>query len=292
LAQGVAIRQTDRTPEQETRERSLQVPYHMHINLEVMECVYLICSMLLEIPNIACHEYDLRRRLLSRSFHYQLKFSERSALIGPPENTREHVVAASRAMLKGDWRKCRDYIINEKMNTKVWNLFRESERVKTMVNERIQKETLRTYLLMYSTVYTTVSFDTLCTLFELDRQSVYSLVSKMIIQEELSATLDEQTNCLYMHRVEPSRLQLLALNWTDKLNQLAEYNEQVIEPRGRNYMGPGQWQQRNDRGGDDKTRRGNYQNDRFGNNRFNKQNQGQNSGQQQNRRQGVNKPRY
>lgn len=128
-----------------------------------------------------------------------------------------------------------------------------------MVSERIQKETLRTYLLMYSTVYTTVSFDTLCGLFELDRQSVYSLVSKMIIQEELSATLDEPTNCLFMHRVEPSRLQLLALNLTDKLNQLAENNEQIIEPRGRNYMGVGNWLQRTDRGGDDKMRRGNFQ---------------------------------
>lgn len=104
---------------QELKERSLQVPYHMHINLELMECVYLICSMLLEVPNIACHEYDARRRLLSRSFHYQLKFSERSPLIGPPENTREHVVAASRVMLKGDWNKCRDYVINDKMNAKV-----------------------------------------------------------------------------------------------------------------------------------------------------------------------------
>jgi len=275
LAQGVGNRQNDRTQEQETRERSLQVPYHMHINLEVMECVYLVCSMLLEIPNSACYEYDLRRRLLSRQFHYQLKSSERSALIVPPENMREHVVAASSAMLKGDWRKCRDYIINEKMNTKVWNLFREPERVKTMVNERIQKETLRTYLLMYSTVYTTVSFDTLCTLFELDRQSVYSLVSRMIIQEELSATLDQQTNCIHMHRVEPSSLQLLALVWTDKLSQLAEHNEQITEPRGRNYMGQGQWQQRKDRGY--------YKNDGFGGNRSNKQNQGQNTGQQQNR---------
>lgn len=75
--------------------------------------------MLLEVPTIACHEHDLRRRLLSRSFHYQLKFNERSPLVGPPENTREHLVAATRAMLKGDWKKCRDYIINEKMNTKV-----------------------------------------------------------------------------------------------------------------------------------------------------------------------------
>lgn len=119
LAQGTPPRQMDKTAEQETKEKAMQVPYHMHINLELMECVYLICSMLLEIPNIACHEYDLRRRLLSRSFHYQLKFSEKSALIGPPENTREHVVAASRAMLKGDWQKCRDYIINDKMNAKV-----------------------------------------------------------------------------------------------------------------------------------------------------------------------------
>lgn len=50
----------------------------------------------------------------------------------------------------------------------------------------------------------------------------------MIIQEELSATLDEPTDCLIMHRVEPSRLQLLALNLADKLNQLIDNNEQVI----------------------------------------------------------------
>ncbi|KAI6203077.1 Eukaryotic translation initiation factor 3 subunit C [Aphelenchoides besseyi] len=295
LAQGVAPRQMDRTPEQETRERALQVPYHMHINLEVMECVYLICSMLLEIPNIACHEYDLRRRLLSRSFHYQLKFSERSPLIGPPENTREHIVAASRAMLKGDWRKCRDYIINEKMNTKVWNLFRDADQVRGMVIEHIQEETLRTYLLMYSTVYTTVSFDTLCNLFELERQRVYALVSKMIIQEELSATFDEPSNCLFMHRVEPSRLQLLALSLTDKLTQLSENNEQIIEPRGgRNYTGPGNWyMQRTERTGDDKMRRGMYQNDRRGGN-YNQDGKnrnwplGANSGAQQgNRRRDV-----
>ena len=32
---------------------------------------------------------------------------------------REHVVAASKAMRNGDWKKCRDLIINEKMNGKV-----------------------------------------------------------------------------------------------------------------------------------------------------------------------------
>ncbi|CAJ0948707.1 unnamed protein product, partial [Mesorhabditis belari] len=218
LAQGIAMRQYERTQEQEKLERSRQVPYHMHINIELMECVYLICSMLLEIPHMASHEFELRKRLLSRSFHYQLKQNEKSSLVGPPENTREHVVAASRAMLAGDWKKCRDYIVNDKMNAKVWNLFRNADVVKNMVK--------------------------LAALFELDERQVHAIISKMIIAEELAATLDEPTGCVMMHRVEPSRLQLLALHLTDKLHQLAEQNEQVMEPRGpggRGYAGPGAW---------------------------------------------------
>lgn len=55
-------------------------------------------------------------------------------------------------------------------------MFHNSENVKQMVVTRIQEETLRTYLLMYSTVYTTVSLTTLCNLFELNRQRVYALI--------------------------------------------------------------------------------------------------------------------
>ena len=36
---------------------------------------------------------------------------------------REHVVAASKAMRNGDWRKAANYIINDKMNAKVDNRF-------------------------------------------------------------------------------------------------------------------------------------------------------------------------
>uniref|UniRef100_A0A8R1E1B5 Eukaryotic translation initiation factor 3 subunit C n=1 Tax=Caenorhabditis japonica TaxID=281687 RepID=A0A8R1E1B5_CAEJA len=267
LAQAVGTRQHEKTPEQEKIDRSRQVPYHMHINVELMECVYLICSMLLEIPHMASCEFEMRRRMLSRSFHYQLKQSEKASLTGPPENTREHVVAASKAMLNGDWKKCQDYIVNEKMNQKVWNLFHNAEPVKEMVIRRIQEESLRTYLLTYSTVYSTVSLKKLASLFELTKKDVHSIISKMIIQEELSATLDEPTDCLIMHRVEPSRLQMLALNLSDKLQTLSENNEQILEPRtGRGgYQGPGSWfPGRNERQGDNKKGSGGYQGERRG----------------------------
>ena len=88
---------------------------------------------------------------------YVFFFSERQALVGPPESMREHVVAASKAMRNGDWKKCRDYIINDKMNAKVWDLFYEADKVREMLSRKIQEETLRTYLFTYSKVYNSIS---------------------------------------------------------------------------------------------------------------------------------------
>jgi translation initiation factor 3 subunit C len=109
----------ERSSEQEKIEKQRQMPFHMHINLELLECVYLVSAMLMEIPYMAAHEFNARRRLISKSFHHQLKVSERQAVVGPPESMREHVVAAARAMRNGKWKMCRDFIINEKMNAKV-----------------------------------------------------------------------------------------------------------------------------------------------------------------------------
>jgi len=67
----------------------------------------------------AAHEFDARRRMISKNFHHVLRVSERQPLVGPPESMREHVVAACKAMKVGDWRACYNFIINEKMNAKV-----------------------------------------------------------------------------------------------------------------------------------------------------------------------------
>ena len=72
----------------------------------------------------AAHEFDARRRMISKTFYQQLRSSERQSLVGPPESMREHVVAASKAMRNGNWLACKNYIINEKMNAKVYSLLR------------------------------------------------------------------------------------------------------------------------------------------------------------------------
>nr|XP_039247458.1 eukaryotic translation initiation factor 3 subunit C-like [Styela clava] len=276
LAQGLLIqRQGERlTPEQEKLEKGRQIPFHMHINLELLECVYLVSAMLLEIPYIAAHEFDARRRMISKQFHHQLRVSERQALLGPPDNMREHVVAAAKAMKMGDHVTCLQYIINDKMNNKVWGLFSESHKVKAMLEEKIKEESLRTYLFTYSQFYDNMSISLLSELFQLDQASCHRIISKMIFNEELAASWDEPSSSLVLHKTDPTRLQNMALQLADKVTALVDVNERILESKSsgggfQNYRQDGQDQRNYQQGGrggrrNQQNYRGGYNNRREG----------------------------
>lgn len=237
LAQGlVPQRQNERSLEQEKVEKQRQMPFHMHINLELLECVYLVSAMLLEIPYMAAHEFDARRRMISKTFYQQLRSSERQSLVGPPESMREHVVAAAKAMRHGNWNACSIFIVNKKMNVKVWDLFYEADRVREMLTKFIKEESLRTYLFTYSNVYASISVPYLAEMFELPKSKVHSLISKMIINEELMASLDDPTETVVLHRSEPSRLQALSMQLSDKVTNLVDSNERIFEMKQGNFF--------------------------------------------------------
>lgn len=274
-------RNTEKTKEQELKERQRLIPFHMHINLELIECIYLVSAMLIEIPYMCSRDYETKKRLISKQFHYQLKFSERQPVVGPPENMREHVVAASKAMRNGDWRSCIAFLINDKMNAKVWDLMAQSDYVKTMLIEKVKEETLRSYLFKYSSVYESISIVNLSEMFDLVNSHVYSVISKMIINEDLMASLDEPTQTVIMHRTEPTKLQTLALQLSEKITTLMDQTERMIQIKGGEMGGffqrnTGQQQNQN-------------QNREHNNNRDHKQGNWTNKGNRGNRNQGDNR---
>jgi len=67
----------------------------------------------------------------------------------------------------------------------VWDLFYQADKVREMLTRLIQEEALRTYLFTYSHVYDSISMLTLAQMFELEKAIVHSIISKMIINEEL-----------------------------------------------------------------------------------------------------------
>ncbi|KAK5169415.1 Translation initiation factor 3 subunit c [Saxophila tyrrhenica] len=231
LAQGLQMqRYSQITPEQERLERQRQLPFHMHINLEFLECVYLTCSMLLEIPTLAQagSSPDLKKRVISKSYRRMLEYHERQIFTGPPENTRDHVMQASKALAAGEWKKAAEFITS----IKIWDLLPKSAEIKKMLEGQIQEEGLRTYLFTYAPFYDTLGVETLAGMFDLPETKVTALVSKMIHHEELAAALDQVNSAIIFRKgVELSRLQSLALTLSDKAQGLIESNERVLEQR-------------------------------------------------------------
>ena len=264
LAQGMSMgRYSDKTPEQEKAEKRRQVPYYQHINLDLLEGCHLISAMLLEIPNIAAASVagtDPRRtRPISRSFRKYQDIYSHQVFTGPPEQTRDHVMRASNALAKGDWKTCVDLCTG----LDVWNLVPgdgSAEGIKKMLASKIKLEGLRTYLFAFSKQYESLSLSQLCAMFEMSKNEVHSVVSKMIINRELLASWDQPTETIVLRKAEPSPVQMMALQFSEKAVHLVEVNERLLD----SFSGRKEDQWRGGRSGGDRDGRSGYNNQKQG----------------------------
>jgi translation initiation factor 3 subunit C len=141
---------------------------------------------------------------------------------------------ASKALMKGDWKACADYLTS----LDVWQLVPgegAEEQIKAMLVEKIKLEALRTYLFAYSAQYDSLSLTQLCGMFEMSKNEVHSVVSKMMINRELYASWDQPTETIVLRKVEPTSLQVMALQFADKAASLVEANERLLDAQSGAY---------------------------------------------------------
>lgn len=241
-----------------TAEKQKLLPFHMHINLELFECVFMTSTFLLEIPAIAAandsSSKDSRRKTSIKSFKSKLEFYDKQYFTGPPESIKDHVVHASKALQKGDWSKSYELLLS----IKIWKLFPDNESLLAMMKNQLQVEGLRTYIFTYKSIYSKLSIAKLSTIFALDNKKVYQIIRKMIqngdirarfgdeeeiivveqeeqeegeavtveqVEEEIPAEIPEYI--LFTNEHQRTRLQELAIVMNEKVGLVTEKNEKT-----------------------------------------------------------------
>jgi translation initiation factor 3 subunit C len=230
LAQGAAnVRHTDKAKkaEHEKAEKSRSVLYHKHINLDMLEGVHLICAMLLEVPNMA-QKTATKKKTISKHFKRLIEFYHRQVFLGPPENTRDHINAAASALGIGDWKQTYQ---NLEALDDMWSLMIDAEAVKTMLLQTVKTEALRTYLFAFGHHYDTICIKNLASQFEMSEKVIHSLLSKLMIHEEVHAAFDQPTNTFKIFKTEPTSLQQLALQLSERAAAFVEWNEKMAEAK-------------------------------------------------------------
>lgn len=125
------------------------------------------------------------------------------------------MVAASKAMKMGDWKTCRSFIINEKMNE--WQSvlpFPEADRLRTMLVRKIQKSHCGPTLVHLYCVFIWLHQHGDAVRHVGARPAmVHSVISKMIINEELMASLDQPSQTMVSTAQSPLPSRTWPCSW-------------------------------------------------------------------------------
>lgn len=230
LAQGLQSQKyIERTPEQERTERQRQLPHHMHLSIELIDSVFLTVSMLLEIPQAAAAArrfFRVDKKLFpSRHLRRLIDSHDRNLFNGPPENTRDFIISAAKALAHGNWRTCLQLILQSKL----WTLFPAPKAIAAMLERKIKEAALCIFTVAFGPTYTSLSLDFLAEKFDLPLHWVQKILDRLVQEHSLPARIEDAAFLVWSQDTEISPVQELVLQIRDKLSVLVERNHEAAD---------------------------------------------------------------
>ncbi|XP_025207243.1 eukaryotic translation initiation factor 3 subunit C-like [Melanaphis sacchari] len=163
LGQGLSPQRLHELNEEQKKvEKQRQMPFHMHIDLQVLEGVYLVSAMFKE----TAREY----------INQQQHSSEYQYLTVPPVSIKDNILAAGEALRNGNLSACRNFLINVKMNSKVWYYFLEKDKIKDILEFQLKKISFSKYIQNHSDTIHSVSTNVLSAMFKLPEDIIQNII--------------------------------------------------------------------------------------------------------------------
>lgn len=140
-----SLAQSTKQFEDDTQERKLQRPPHLHINWEMVECVYMTTSMFLEIPNICANKFTIQKKVISKNFRKLIDQYDQKGIQFLPQSSRDYVVFAARELHKSHWEQAFANICKIQVFYRM-NEFKEGS-LKNALLKKVQETCLQIYII-------------------------------------------------------------------------------------------------------------------------------------------------
>lgn len=183
LAQKISSSQQEKDVAFEADEKKRQIPFHFQINIQVLECVHYICSMLLEIPQSAQNQFTLNKNVVSKTFKRLTDHYDSQAFHLAAESHKDYIVNAARALSQSDWNKAVSSIMQINVFTQLPD-FQNEDFVKNL-KDAFKKAALETFLYRAARQYKSFQLATLQEMFGMDKQQLRKSIGHLIIFNRL-----------------------------------------------------------------------------------------------------------
>jgi len=212
----------------EKEERRRMLPIHMHINTDLVEAVQLMSAMLIEVPTL--ETADVQKKQALRSFKKQ--FEVYRNFYGPPETNKDRIMVAARELQSGHWKKCYENLLQ--MN--IWSkLTQDAKKTQENLLTRVKEQGFKCHLHNIRNVYDAINIQSLARQFDLETNTVHSMISKLVFNREIKAYLDVESDCLIFEKTDVNKLENRALVLADRVSTLLVNNEKIMDSKYGNY---------------------------------------------------------
>lgn len=161
-------------------EKRRLLPYHIHMNMELVESAFNLSAMILEVSNLSQGLTGRRQAKYKR----QMDSYDRQMYTGPPESARDSVVLAGKAILNDDVEKAVTLIDS----MRIWDSIPDS---KGKIIGLVRAAALETYLLNNVASHKSFNLGELVQSFGLTNNEVHSSVCRLIMSGQIGGKIKE-----------------------------------------------------------------------------------------------------
>jgi hypothetical protein len=169
--------------------------------------------MLIEIPSMAQNQFTMNKQTASRTFRKLVEAYDTHAFHLAPENYRDFIVFAARALNQSDWKSAVDNVFSIPMLMRMPEY--QDEKFRTSIIESFKKAAFESFLYRSAKQYKSFCLKSLSDMFGLSKPAVIKQIAQMIMQNKLQMNIDAHSDLLFVNEgaTDIKELQQLSLQY-------------------------------------------------------------------------------